>query len=76
MAGVTAQRTAIMVIVNAPALFILISLLLLLRIEHLLVLDQAIDRSHKVLSRGAERDDTPEHRSPSTFVQTYPAQKT
>ncbi|PYX46444.1 MAG: hypothetical protein DMG83_07430 [Acidobacteria bacterium] len=41
MAGVTAQRTAIMVIVNAPALFTLISLLLLFRIEHLLVLDQA-----------------------------------
>ena len=30
-----------MVIVNAPALFTLISLLLLLGIEHLLVLDQA-----------------------------------
>ena len=41
MAGVTAQMTAIIVIVNAPALFTLISLLLLLRIEHLLVLDQA-----------------------------------
>ena len=40
MAGVTAQRTAIIVIVNAPALFTLISLQLLLRIEHLLVLDQ------------------------------------
>jgi len=40
MAGVTAHRTAIIVIVNAPALLTLISLQLLLRIEHLLVLDQ------------------------------------